>query len=487
MGFEALARGRKAASVDAGPVEGPWDLPDGWRWERLGTLGEWFGGGTPSKSVAAFWSNGRIPWVSPKDMKRFDLDDTEDHITDAAVAGSSTKLVPARSVICVMRSGILKHSFPVALTSRPMTLNQDLRAVHPRPDVSPRYLAYFLRSAAQSILHECSKDGTTVDSIEAGRLMQVPVPLPTQRTAQDAIVARIDALFAEIDEGEAALAEARAAVETYRKALLKAAVTGELTADWRAANPPQETGEQLLQRILADRRARWHADPKNARKKYTEPAGPDTDGLPELPERWAWASLAQLLSGIEAGLNVKAHGRPPAEGETGIVKISAVTWDEFDEGQSKALFLNTKIDERNLIAVGDLLISRANTIELVGAPAIVRRLSKRLVLSDKILRLIVPREFKEWLYFVIKSTFGRQHIESRSTGNQLSMRNISQDSLRALPVPIPPVEELDMLLDMLHVGWREQRFLSEWLADNSVSSTLHQSILAAAFRGELAA
>jgi type I restriction enzyme S subunit len=73
-------------------------------------------------------------------------------------------------------------------------------------------------------------------------------------------------------------------VETYRKGLLKAAVTGELTADWRRDNPPQETGEQLLQRILTDRRARWQADPKNARKKYTEPAEPDTDGLPELPE-----------------------------------------------------------------------------------------------------------------------------------------------------------------------------------------------------------
>ncbi len=231
---DSLARGGKKAAVDRGPVEGPWDLPVGWRWERLGALGEWFGGGTPSKAVPDFWTNGEIPWVSPKDMKRFDLSDTEDHITEAAIAASATKLVPAQSVLCVMRSGILKHSFPVALTSRPVTLNQDLRAVHPRADIAPRYLAYFLRCSAQAILHECSKDGTTVDSIEAGRLMQVPVPLPEKREEQEAIVARIDTLFAEIDEGLGLLSSVGMAssysglIATLRQSVLAAAYRGEL-------------------------------------------------------------------------------------------------------------------------------------------------------------------------------------------------------------------------------------------------------------------
>ena len=84
---------------------------------------------------------------------------------------------------------------------------------------------------------------------------------------QRAIVARIDELFTELDDGEAALARARADLGTWRKALLKAAVTGELTADWRAANPPTETGADLLARILAERRALR----RNGRKVYIEP------------------------------------------------------------------------------------------------------------------------------------------------------------------------------------------------------------------------
>src|SRR4051812_8238527 len=97
-------------------VEGPWALPDGWAWIPLGDVGTWMGGGTPSKANAAFWSNGTVPWVSPKDMKVAVIGETEDKITADAVECSSAKYVPEGSVLMVMRSGILRHSFPVAVT-----------------------------------------------------------------------------------------------------------------------------------------------------------------------------------------------------------------------------------------------------------------------------------------------------------------------------------------------------------------------------------
>src|SRR5437868_13866969 len=106
-------------------------LPHGWIWVPLGQLGSWMGGGTPSKSVAAYWANGSIPWVSPKDMKAEIIQDSEDHITEAAVASSATKFVPTGSVLMVMRSGILRHTFPVAVNADRVTVNQDLRALVP--------------------------------------------------------------------------------------------------------------------------------------------------------------------------------------------------------------------------------------------------------------------------------------------------------------------------------------------------------------------
>ena len=185
-------------------------------------------------------------------MKRPIIDGATDMITAEAVAKSSTKRIPAHSVLCVMRSGILAHTFPVAINSVEVTINQDLRALVVREDVNPAYLAHFLRFSGSKILQSCSKHGTTVSSVEASRLDLFAVPLPNLQTPRR-IVARIDELFSELDDGEVELARARADLETYRKALLKAAVTGELTADWRLSASIVETGADLLTRILDDR------------------------------------------------------------------------------------------------------------------------------------------------------------------------------------------------------------------------------------------
>jgi type I restriction enzyme S subunit len=183
-----VARGGVKQSTADAPVEGLWALPEGWHWEPLGNLGKWCGGGTPSKARAEFWTDGTIPWVSPKDMKRALIDSSEDQITVDAVAGSSAKTVRAGSLLCVMRSGILRHTFPVAVNTVDVTLNQDMRALTPRADVEPRYLSYYLRFTGNTVLHTTSKAGTTVNSIEASRLDRHPVPI-TDMGRQRSIVA----------------------------------------------------------------------------------------------------------------------------------------------------------------------------------------------------------------------------------------------------------------------------------------------------------
>jgi type I restriction enzyme, S subunit len=96
----------------------PDQLPEGWIRLTMGDVGRWVGGGTPSKANPRFWTDGNIPWVSPKGMK-FDLiTDAQDHITEDAVAQSATNLVPAGSVLIVVRSGILQHTLPVAVAQR---------------------------------------------------------------------------------------------------------------------------------------------------------------------------------------------------------------------------------------------------------------------------------------------------------------------------------------------------------------------------------
>jgi type I restriction enzyme S subunit len=191
----------------------------------------------------------------------------------------------------VVRSGILRHSFPVAVTDRIVTLNQDLRALTPYGGISPEYVAHYLTLAAKRVLNDCSKDGTTVNSIEVSALEKLQVPLPPL-AEQRRIVARVDALFAEIAEGEAALAAARKGLDTFRRALLNAAVTGELTKDWREANSVTETGHDLLARIAKSRAAKGQAGGRGRRGANAPPL--NTSGLSPLPDGWAWGRLGEL-------------------------------------------------------------------------------------------------------------------------------------------------------------------------------------------------
>ena len=315
-----------AIEQNDGGADGPWPLPEGWTWAALGDLGTWMGGGTPSKANVAFWTNGTVPWVSPKDMKVEVIGETEDMVTAAAIEGSSAKYVPEGSVLMVMRSGILKHSFPVAITDRIVTLNQDLRALTPHSGIDPRYVARYLALAATRVLNDCSKDGATVDSIEVAALERLRVPLAAI-TEQRNIVARVDALFAEVAEGEAALATAREGLDTFRRALLKAAVTGELTKDWRAANPVSENGRDLLASVARDRAGK--AVPKG-RANRADISPLDNSSLPELPEGWAWATLGGIAETVRNGTSAAPRA---TSNQHEILRISAVRPLWIDEAQ----------------------------------------------------------------------------------------------------------------------------------------------------------
>jgi len=165
--------------------------PD-WPMVALGEVISTGSGGTPSKQEPDFWI-GNIPWVSPKDMKVDFLVDTEDHISEAAISSSATKLVPTGTLLCVVRSGILQHTFPVALTTRPMAFNQDIIAIQSGGDkLDIRYLFYIFKSKGNEILASGIKPGVTVQSFHSGFFKAYQLPLPSLAT-QQAIVAEIEA------------------------------------------------------------------------------------------------------------------------------------------------------------------------------------------------------------------------------------------------------------------------------------------------------
>lgn len=336
------------------------NLPPGWKPTELGILGAWSGGGTPSKANRAFWTNGKIPWVSPKDMKSDRICSAEDSITGDAVANSSAKMIPAGSVLMVTRSGILAHTFPVAVTDCEVTVNQDLKTLTPKPGVDSDYVAWYLRGQNRQLLKACSKHGTTVASIDTDRLKKYPILLPPSNE-QRRIVEKIETLFARLDQGEAALRQVQKLLARYRQSVLKAAVTGELTRDWRAENAHRlEHGRDLLARILQTRRETWRG-----RGPYKEPAAPDTTGLPELPEGWVWASLAQLTS-IKGGVTVDKKREATDSITVPYLRVANVQNGYLDLAQVKEITLDREKVEQCLLEPGDILLNEGGDRDKLG-------------------------------------------------------------------------------------------------------------------------
>lgn len=225
--YEAVTKGLDPTvrMKDSG-VEWIGEIPERWEIAALKRLGTPATGSTPSKDNADYW-DGDIPWVSSKDMKSDYLLDSEDHITQAAVDECRlTLLAPGTLIFCV-RSGILRHTFPVAVATLPVTINQDLRALSLTGDVNPAFLLYYMRGMNDTIVTLYQKIGATVESIEMDWFLYFPVVLPA-REEQDRIVEALDSRCASLDQtvkqNEATIRQ----LKEYRQSLIYEAVTGKI-------------------------------------------------------------------------------------------------------------------------------------------------------------------------------------------------------------------------------------------------------------------
>ena len=133
------------------------------------------GGGTPRRSTPEFYG-GSIPWVTPKDMKQGVIHDSSVRLTQAGVDNSPAKLIAPGSVLVVVRSGVLKHTLPVALTTAPVTLNQDMKALTPSDEVHPGFLARLIKSLQPLVLSWVR--ATTADNFPIENLLDLDVQIP---------------------------------------------------------------------------------------------------------------------------------------------------------------------------------------------------------------------------------------------------------------------------------------------------------------------
>ncbi len=309
--------------------------------------------------------------------------------------------------------------------------------------LSPTFVrCYLLGDLFQHPLHLLSRSAQ--NGFNKDDLAQFNFVLPPL-AEQKQIAAKLDELLAQVETLKTRLDAIPTILKRFRQSVLAAAVSGQLTEDWRQCHTVSKDD--------------WHN-----------------------------VKVGDIVEKIEAGKNLRCIETPPTDDECGIIKISAVTWGIYNENESKTLPKKSLFIESRRINVGDFLISRANTIELLGNPVIVHEVTKNLMLSDKVLRLVMPESDKLYLGIFLKSHMGRKEIESRSTGNQMSMRNIGQKALLDIDIPKPGNDEQIEITRRVEQLFTFADQIEQRLKDaQSRVNQLTQSILAKAFRGELTA
>lgn len=430
----------------------PWtdEAPREWERTYLGRLVDIRSGATPSKDEPSFW-DGQIPWVSPKDMKVFRVSDSEDHVSERAIHVTALRRIEPGAVLMVTRGMILDHTVPVALTTAPVTLNQDMKALVPRPGTDSTFLAWLLIGLNPALLARVEEAGHGTKALRTEQWRKLPVALPPlelqRRIAAtlDRRTTALDALIAKKERLLELLAE-------KRQALITRAVTKGLDPN----APMKDSGVEAIGQI---------------------PAG------------WSALPIRRLVTRIEQGWSPTADDRLADHGEWAVLKLGAVFRGQFRPEQQKALSPGTVPERRYEVHSGDLLVTRANTLSLVGDACVVEEAPPRLMLPDLIYRLSVRSDLviPRFLAHFLLSNSGRAQIESDARGSSMSMAKVSGAHVRSWLVPVPPTIE-DQERIVAHI--RKELHRLDGLAQRAEAMVeklreYRQAIITAAVTGKL--
>ena len=472
-------------------MSGEWRIPGSWHWAKLGEVTQVVGGGTPRTTEPSYW-NGSVPWITPADLsgyhrKRIGYGDRS--ITGTGLGRSAARLLPTGTVLFTSRAPIGY----VAVAANPIATNQGFKSFVPPPEIRSSFLYWYLRSATSLAIRAAS--GTTFKELSKKRAALLPFPL-APLPEQHRIVAKIESLFAKLDEGVAALKQAEANLERYRASVLKAAVEGRLTEQWRRENPPDETGEELVRRILAERRKHWETEqlakfgakgrkpPRNWKAKYKEPVTPDTSGLPELPEGWCWATVDQVALGMRNGRSVRTRA-----GGFPVLRLSAITGTVLDDRDIKEGDWGPKEAAPFRVRQGNFFVSRGNgSLDLVGRASFADDQVGEVAFPDTMIRVTFAcRQLVRTRFVAViwNSQFIRRQI-TECAKTSAGIYKINQLDLRGIVMPVPPIAEQDLITE----SHRELESARSHLANRITAwrqhaSALRQSILKRAFEGRL--
>ncbi|MBG6081120.1 restriction endonuclease subunit S [Rubrivivax gelatinosus] len=350
-------------------------------------------------------------------------------------------------------------------------VNNHAHILRARPPHSNAFLCHQLNA----IRFDAFVSGTTRLKLTQSAMTTIPLRLPPP-AEQRRIVSRIDELFSELDEGERALERVQTLVERYRDAVLRSAVTGELTKDWRELNPAS-SGKRTFQ-IFSDARAQ-------AGRTTTPVAMADVEGLPQLPAGWAWTSL-DAVADVVGGITVDRKRSGSGCEVVPYLRVANVQRGYLELGEVKTIAAPRDRIEQLRLRSGDILFNEGGDIDKLGRGWIWQAELPLCIHQNHVFRarLYTPGPWNKLISW-FGNVLGRRLF--MDMGKQTTnLASLSLSKLKSIPVPVmseaEAAEIVSRVEDALSVV---DKCLADLSAQRQRSASLRQSVLNAAFSGRL--
>jgi type I restriction enzyme S subunit len=405
-------------------------MPSDWKTTRLADIATIQGGGTPSRSEPSYFG-GDVPWVTPTDLapigKIVALGAVAESLTSAGLQNSSAKLIPAGSVLFSSRASIGK----IAVTDRDCATNQGFINLTPKPGVvCPWFLAYILGHHTSNLVQLAGK--TTFLEIPRGKFKEFEVEIPSL-LEQNRIVARVNGCLGRIEEIESLKISSRLQQKFLSASLIESELHPDLTG-------------------------------KNG---------------------WTARTVEELVTMVRNGRSISQDTEGRADGA--VLSLTAVRSIDLGISFQKPIALPESIEKQFGIAAGDVFVSRANTIELVGLASVaMKQPAARLIYPDLLIKLkanpsmILPR----YLAYALRSASSRRQIKARALGSSQTMVKISGERLREVSIPVPSLDEQAKIVSRLDIAHDLMRQLATESLPGEIE-VLRRAILRKALAGEL--
>ena len=382
---------------------------------------------------------------------------------------------------------------PTNLAPSQCCIGRGLAAIRPEAGLTLKFLLYAFRCFEDQL--NARGTGTTFKAVSGKIVREFSFPIPPQ-AEQTRIADTLDELFSDLNTGVEALERARDKLKLYRASVLKAAVEGALTADWRERHPDVEPADELLKRILVERRRRWEQDqlrkfeekgktpPKNWKAKYKEPVTPDTTSLPTLPEGWCWATVDQCSLRIRYGSSAKTSndstgipvlrmGNLTSDGRLLVEKLKHLPFDHYEFPDL-------------LLAKGDVLFNRTNSAELVGKAAVYAGVPSPCSFASYLIQVrLLPGVVPHIFTYALNGSLGRAWIKT-VLSQTVGQANVNGTKLAAFAFPLPSAAEQETIVAAVQAQLSAiDQLEADIDAKLQSAQALRQSILKHAFTGKL--